>query len=703
MSSWHCLHPGCTLSVDAGDSQDVPKNLLISTGWHHRATAVLLALGAAAPFVLLQASQSTALYRGSGLDAPLYAVDSTFYDWLMRTRRPEGYASSVGADPRGLITLIAMDDKSLAELGVFRDWPRTYYAELTKQLLMAPPRVIAFDVGFFDSAPEDWQLAQAFDRARALRPATSIVIGAVGGGEAEQGAEGFPQFRDGLQPVPAIAEHAEPGLANVLPDGRGNVRSMPLAAYLGQIRRPALGLVALASYLRLRDVAVQWLDSDAVAVVSGARPVRRVPVDRNGRLTLSFFGPPSQPGVGNSTFRVVSFVDVLRGRADPTGWRDGIVFVGLLGATGFADDWWTPASQNGRKMSGVELHANLTATLLSAQYQWPAPLWADLALLTAVALLVGLLAAYLDILAATAATVLVLGAAAALVLTLFDLIGIQLSVTGPLGAGALAFGSITSWRVAVEHRRAHALQAALALVIPPGVASTIARDPSRIRLGGERRVISVLFADLQGFTSFSENADPAVLNRVLTQFLDAMTEVVFHHGGTLDKFIGDAVMAFWNAPLDDREHAYHACQAALAMQANLRLLSDQWETEGLARQRMRIGIHTGEATVGNLGSSRRMAYTAIGDTVNLAARLESVNAVYGTWICASAATLTAAGGEHRYLVRSLDLVTVKGRRTPVPVFELLGEADGVVEATDGPRVNDANLRDEHVVARPSAG
>jgi adenylate cyclase len=232
-----------------------------------------------------------------------------------------------------------------------------------------------------------------------------------------------------------------------------------------------------------------------------------------------------------------------------------------------------------------------------------------------------------------------------------------------------------AYRVTLEQRQARGLLAALASVIPPAVAGEIARDPDRVRLGGERRIITVLFADLKGFTSFSETVEPEILNRVITEFLEAMTQVVFRHGGTVDKFIGDAVMALWNAPLDDPEHARNACAAALEMQATLSVLSDRWQRDGLPRQAMRIGINTGPASVGNMGTRQRFAYTALGDTVNLAARLEPLNGLYGTSVCISRTTLDSAGGYERFLMRFLDLVEVKGKRDPVPIYELVGRLD----------------------------
>jgi adenylate cyclase len=378
----------------------------------------------------------------------------------------------------------------------------------------------------------------------------------------------------------------------------------------------------------------------------------------------------------------VSFVDVLRGRVDPETWRNGLVFVGALDAAGLADDYWTPASQQfGRKMAGVEIHANVAATIFSAQFLRDAPLAAVIVAICALAAVLALAAANLNIPGALlAATAVVAGFVGASVWSVQNW-GLLLPVTSPVLAGAFPFVGVLAFRVMLEQRKARGLQHALASVIPPSVAREIARDPDRVKLGGERRTVSVLFADLKGFTSFSETVEPEILSRVMTEFLEAMTQVVFRNGGTVDKFIGDAVMALWNAPLDDPEHARHACDAALEMHAALAELSDRWEREGLPRQQMRIGINTGPASVGNMGTPQRFAYTALGDTINLGARLEPLNGLYGSATCISRATLDASGGYERYLMRFLDLVEVKGKRKPVPIYELVGQlADEVLAA-----------------------
>jgi adenylate cyclase len=628
-----------------------------------------IALVAAAFCGWLQMQEAQALYSGG----PLHAVESVTQDAVLRTRNPDRYGTSVGRDPRTLITLVSIDERSLAQLGLFRNWPRGYYAQVIDELLTAPPRVIALDVGFFEPAADDAQFAASIARARASRPATSVVLAAAGGGDPTRDADHIVSFGGGLEPDATLSSDPDVGAADVLPDDRGIVRTMPLLFNLGDTQRPSLGLIAAARYLR-RPTAVDSRPDPNTFVLAG----RQIPVDGSSAVRINYFGPPSDPGGSSSTFRTVSFVDVLRGQADPSTWRDGIAFIGLIGAAGFADDYWTPVSDQGHKMAGVELHANVAATLLSTQFLREAPLALDAAGILLIAVLVALITANLGPVTAAASAAGVLAAWLVGNLVILDQTGLQVSLATPILAGALTFAGGTAYRVGIEQRQSRALQAALASVIPPSVAQEISRNPDRVRLGGERRTISVLFTDLKGFTSFSETVEPEVLSRLMTEYLDAMTSIVFQYGGTVDKFVGDAVMAFWNAPLDDPDHAWHACQAAIDMQAEIGRLSDRWEAEGLARQQMRIGINTGPASVGNMGSTRRFAYTALGDTVNLAARLEPLNNEYGTRICISQATFDAAqaegGGGAALLVRHLDLVTVKGKQSAVPVLELLGRA-----------------------------
>lgn len=658
----------------------------VASGWRRRnGVALALAFMSAALFATLQVYKSGPVNTGTG--PALTALDSAIQDLALESRSPESYlGAGVGQvhtvqDPRSFITIVAIDERTIAELGNYGGgYSRAYHAQLVERLLAGSPRVIAFDIGFFDPTSDDPLLAAAFAEARTQRPPTRIVLPAAGvlqvGHQATFGPDGELRFDGALEPVAALADGTDPAMTNVLPDDRGTVRSMPLLARLAGVERPTLGLAAAAAYLR-RPLPVDGPPTVSFVEVGG----RHIPVDDAGRLKINYFGPPSDPNAGASTFRVLSFVDVLRGRVDPEAWRNGLVLVGALGATGLADDYWTPTSQqSGRKMAGVEIHANVAATIFSAQFLHDAPAAADVAVILVVAVLIALLVANLGTLGGVSAPAVVLAAFIGASWWLVQTWGLILPVASPVLAGGFSFAGVLAYRVALEQRKSRGLQTALASVIPPSVARDIARNPDRVRLGGERRTITVLFADLKGFTSFSESVEPEILSRVITEFLEAMTQVVFRNGGTVDKFIGDAVMALWNAPLDDPEHARHACDAALEMHDALAELGERWEREGLPRQYMRIGINTGPASVGNMGTPRRFAYTALGDTINLGARLEPLNGLYGTATCISRTTLDACGGYDRYLVRFLDLVQVKGKRDPVPIYELIGHLnDDVLE------------------------
>jgi adenylate cyclase len=232
----------------------------------------------------------------------------------------------------------------------------------------------------------------------------------------------------------------------------------------------------------------------------------------------------------------------------------------------------------------------------------------------------------------------------------------------------------------VEEGEKREIRNAFRRYVNPEIADLLASEPSRLRLGGERRPITVFFSDIKGFTTLSERLPPDTLGDMLSRYLEAMTDVVFTHGGLLDKYIGDAVMAFWGAPVAVDDHAARCCRAALDMQASLARLNDTWEGEGLPRLVVRMGISTAEAVVGNFGSSRRFSYTAVGDGVNLASRLEHINEVYGTRILLAPETRRAIGSE--FVCREIDHARVRGRTQSVTVYELMGrradDADGVL-------------------------
>lgn len=214
------------------------------------------------------------------------------------------------------------------------------------------------------------------------------------------------------------------------------------------------------------------------------------------------------------------------------------------------------------------------------------------------------------------------------------------------------------------------LESLMSLYLHPKVASMVAENPDLLRLGGEKRDLTVLFTDLRGFTSAAEMLEPELLVDILSEYLEAMTDIVFAYGGLLDKYMGDGIMALWGTPVPLEDHAARACRAAIEMVEKQRELLIGWQDRNLPPLQLGVGINSGPMVVGNLGSSRRFAYTALGDHVNLGARLEQLNKVYGTRILISEHTLAQVGDE--FLVRPIDLVRVRGKQTAVEVFELMG-------------------------------
>ncbi len=243
-----------------------------------------------------------------------------------------------------------------------------------------------------------------------------------------------------------------------------------------------------------------------------------------------------------------------------------------------------------------------------------------------------------------------------------------------LAAGVLVAATIVG--LATEGREKAQLRATFSRYVSRAVVDRILADPSRMKLGGERKELTVLFSDIRGFSAFSEQMAPEALASFLSEYLTPMTELVLDSGGTLDKYIGDSVMALWSAPVDVPDHAARACDVALRMQEALVDLNQRWARESKPRVAIGIGVNTGAMAVGNMGSLARFDYTAIGDQVNLGARLEGLTKEYGVQILAGEATVRAASS---FVFREIDLVRVVGRAGAAPVFELVGRAGAHVD------------------------
>jgi adenylate cyclase len=375
----------------------------------------------------------------------------------------------------------------------------------------------------------------------------------------------------------------------------------------------------------------------------------------------------------------VSALDVLERRVSRPALEGKLVLIAPT-AVGF-DSRPTPFSGSA---PGVEIHASVIDNLLVGRGlvrpPWLVPLEAAGILVFAVA--TGVLITWRAFAGALGALALYVVYAAASQLA-FAFQGLVATVVYPflmVIAGTIAG---LGYQYATEARQRRWVRGAFERYVGGEVAVLLAREPDRLSLGGEKRELSILFTDIRGFSTITERMAPEALAELLIEHLGAQTSIVFKHEGLVDKYIGDAVMAFWGAPLDTPDHARRACLAALDIVAAMPALRARWRARGWPEIHIGVGIDTGDSVVGNFGSAQRFSYTAISDHVNLASRLEGLNKEYGTGILVSENTRAAIGDE--FVCREIDCVQVKGKEQPVTVYELLCR-----------RVDDAGGRAAHL-------
>jgi adenylate cyclase len=615
--------------------------------------------------------------------------------------------------PAASIAIIAIDDNSLevqAEALGRWPWPRDAHAALVEYLMAAGARLVVFDVTFPEPDRADPEGDLLFQEAMAASGLVVLPTTFSPGSEAAAAewaaarGERWAEARDALaahvvgaapEPPPADLRfaYAEPPMPTFARAARsvggivfgadpdGVVRRERLVyAYQGSLY-PSLALAAARAAAPERFGGAVTIGADTL--VSGAE---RVPLDR-GRLPIRWRG--RYLAGGRSTypiypaFHVLSSYNQVATGVDPDvpleAFRDRVVFIGVT-ALGAHDLRATPLAPHD---PGVLIHATILDNLLQGDYLRRAPAWAHAGGVVATGLAVALPVALLpSVLAGALAGLLVLllavvGASAAFAA------GVWLDLAAPLAAGLVAFAGSLGAGYLVEGREKRRVRELFGRYVTPAYVERLAERPETLRLGGERVPLTVLFSDIRGFTSLSERLPADAVIHLLNQYLDAMAEVVFRHEGTIDKFIGDAVMAFWGAPVPVADHARRAVEAALDMTTELDRLNARWSEDGSSPPlRIGIGIHTGEAVVGNIGSlSRKLDYTAIGDTVNLASRLEGLNKEQGTTILVSEATARAAGTGYEF--HDLGEVSVKGKAAVVAIHELRGRADAAGAAPAG--------------------
>ena len=460
--------------------------------------------------------------------------------------------------------------------------------------------------------------------------------------------------------LPEITEKAAGGgYFNMIPDPDGIVRWLPLAVAYGPDIFAPLTLVSLQHYRLKAPLGITLSRFGVEEIRLGPE---KISVDKYGRMFINYLGPPG-------IFPTYSAAQVLDGSLPKGALKDKLVLVGAT-AVGIFDLRVTPFSGI---CPGLEIQATVLDNILRRDFIH-APANAFLttaAIILAMGLIFGLMLPRLSPVGAIAVALLVAQSYIALNYLAFRYFGLQLEVFYPLLEVAGVYTGITLQRFLTEERERVRIKKAFQSYVAPEVVNQIIRHPDKLRLGGERRELSILFSDIRGFTTLSETLEPEALVEVLHDFLNPMSEIIVKHGGTLDKYIGDAIMALFGAPLDQPDHSRRACSTALEMVQKLKELDRDWVERGRPALKVGIGINSGLVSVGNMGSNRLFDYTAIGDNVNLASRLEGLNKFYGTEILVAAATVQHL--DDGFIFREVDLVRVKGKKHPIAIYEILGE------------------------------
>src|SRR5256884_2578477 len=618
--------------------------------------------------------------------------------------------------------MAAIDEKSLDTEGRW-PWPRSKIAALVDTLSRDGARVIGFDIAFSEPtetsqvalidqlarrvdalAIRDQRLADFItesrrhaDNDRALATAIKKSSAAVVLGYFFHMSEATLEYR--LEPseidrrlkrlaaskypvvayqapdtgaVPFIRAHApesnldafsdaaaSSGYFSLRSDPDGVLRWMPLVIQAGEDLFPPLSVLCAWHYLGRPRLTVKVGRHGVDGIQMGER---FIPTDEGGQLLINYPGPPK-------TFPQVSVTDILGGKAPRGAFKDRIVLVGAT-ALGTYDLRNTPFSP---VYPGIEVHASVIDSILTQSFM-ARPEWSKLFDLLAIVTLGALVGTALPRLGPLKG----LGFAAGLFVLyilaarwLFVNAHVWLNMVYPLLGLSTTYTALTAYYYVTEQRQRKKVKETFRQYVAPLVVEEMLKDPGRLKLGGEEKILTVLFSDLEGFTTYSERYPPHERAAMLGEYYNRVTEQVFMRWGTLKEYVGDELMVIFGAPLEQPDHAARACDAALAMLEQRLALASEWASVGRPQLRARTGINSGPMLVGNLGSRYRFAYGVLGDQVNLGSRLEGLNKVYGTEILVGENTARLVEGE--YFLREVDMVRVMGRTQAVRVYELLAK------------------------------
>lgn len=635
--------------------------------------------------------------------AAVDGAENFVYDQRLILTRP------AAPEPDDRVFIIDIDERSLGEVGRW-PWPRAIVADLVDALWDAGVVVIGFDVVFAEAERNIVErIREAVDhdpaldeRLAALEPdfdgdtrlAESLAFGdsvlgyilhtddseahtgvlpppnrddLTGDADRPLAVHRLPNFTGNRSELQEAAQAG--GFFTVRPDGDGVVRRAPLVLGHEDQLYASLALETVRLYQLLDGFDLETArigGNEAVEAVQLGGD--RFPTDGRGQVLVPYLGPAG-------TFPYISAVDVLRGEA-PNALEGSIVLIGTS-AMGLFDLRATPTDS---VFPGVEIHANLVSAMLDGSFPYR-PSWADgadLLTLVGIGVLLALTMPFLSPWVTLATAAVTVAALTGWNFWLWSSHELVLSYAPGVTAVALITVLNLGWGFLFEHRRRNALRRRFGEYVPPQLVDRMAEQPEAYGFQGENREITILFADIRGFTTLSEALEADALKNLLNRFFTPMTRIIFDRQGTIDKYVGDMIMAFWGAPVDDPEHRRHAVQAALDMLDEVDTLRDVFTAEGLPAIDIGVGLNSGSASVGDMGSEYRRAYTALGDSVNLASRCEAATKSYGVRFMVT--EHTREGLEDAFLFRELDRIRVKGRSEPVTMYEPIGPIESVSDA-----------------------
>ncbi|MDQ7787854.1 MAG: adenylate/guanylate cyclase domain-containing protein [Thermodesulfovibrionales bacterium] len=581
----------------------------------------------------------------------------------------------------GNVAVVVIDEKSLRQYGRW-PWSRTLQAELIAKILALQPRVLAVDI--FYTEPEDAQSDKALGEVL-HRAKDKIILAAVFDvwlkkkdlekkdipytlfDSVFMKLEDQRQIRaveaDALMAdIPQILDNTLSGHVYSHPDRDGKLRWEFLYLKYAEEYFPSLALQTARVSLGLKSDEMALVGSRGVRLGSGLF----IPADRKGRMLINYYGR-------EGTFIPVSAADVLSGKVQQKELENRIVFLGTSAIATY-DLKNTPFSAN---MPGVEKNATIVENILTRNFLEKSPGYIEIIVLVMTGLVLGFFLPRLSAIRGAALSFALFSGYILGVQILFSFMNLWVNFIYPAANMMMIAVVVTVTKYFFEERKAGEIRRMFSSYVSPKIVEQIINNPEKAKLGGERKTVTVLFSDIIGFTTLSEQTSPEQVIELLNEYFEEMASIIFKWDGTLDKFVGDEIMAFWGAPVDQENHAESALRCALHMVASLEKLHEKWTREGKPVLDCGIGINTGEVVIGNIGApGKKMDYTIIGDHVNLGARVEKLTRSYNAKIIITEFTLEHIQpfmGENLFghiELNELDRVRVKGKEKEVRIFEL---------------------------------